>query len=131
MRLPARSLKFILMIIILLASITACEKKYGPPEAIQAYLKALVARDTDQISTLACSDWEASARTDLEAFTAVTISLQDVSCKETGSDNEVTLVSCTGKIIANYGNEVQEIDLSGRSYRAVFEGGEWRMCGYQ
>ena len=35
------------------------------------------------------------------------------------------------KIVANYGNEVLELDLSERSYQVVEEGGEWRMCGYR
>jgi len=41
------------------------------------------------------------------------------------------IVACTGKIVANYGNEVLEIDLAAQKYQAVFEGGEWRMCGYR
>ena len=43
---------------------------------------------------------------------------------------EFTLVGCTGTIVANYGNEVLEINLADQTYKAAFEGGEWRMCGY-
>jgi len=113
-------------------TLSACSgNRSGPVDAIQSYLQALVNKDTEHISTLACSAWEADARTELESMTAVTVSLQDLNCQESGKDGDVTLVSCSGKIVANYGNEVLEIDLSERKYQAVYEAGEWRMCGYR
>ncbi len=69
--------------------------------------------------------------TELESFTAVTVTLQDLACQESGKDGETRLIECSGKIVANYGNEVLEITLSERIYQAVYEAGEWRMCGYR
>ena len=46
-------------------------------------------------------------------------------------DGDYTIVSCEGVIIANYGNEVLEINLADQNYLSIFEGGEWRMCGYR
>jgi hypothetical protein len=61
----------------------------------------------------------------------VTITLEELSCQEDQVIGEFTLVQCTGTIVANYGNEILEINLADQTYQAVFEGGEWRMCGYK
>ena len=122
------------MIVILFAGalvLAGCNPQEDAPGSILAYLEALAARDADTLSSLSCADWEAQARTELEAFSAVTIALEDAACSESGEDGDYTLVSCTGKIIANYGNEVLEIELGDRTYLAAFEAGEWRMCGYR
>jgi hypothetical protein len=117
---------------ILMATLASCNNdRDGAVKSIQAYLQALVDKDSERIVHLACADWEAGARTDLESFTAVSVALQDLNCQETGIDGDTALVSCSGKITANYGNEVLEIDLSERTFQAVYEAGEWRMCGYR
>ncbi len=85
----------------------------------------------ERVSTLSCAGWESQARTELESFSAVTVTIENPACQESGIDGELTLVSCTGKIVANYGNEVLEIDLADRTYLSANEGGEWRMCGYR
>ncbi len=121
-----------LLAMLLMATLSSCGgDRDGAVKAIQAYLQALVDKDTDRIATLACADWEADARTELESFTAVTVTLQNPDCQKSGTDGDITLVSCTGKITANYGNEVLEIDLADRTFQAVYEAGEWRMCGYR
>ena len=121
-----------LVAMLLMATLSSCGgDRDGAVKAVQAYLEALVNKDSDRIATLACADWEADARTELESFTAVTVTLQDTACQETGADGDVTLVSCTGKINANYGNEVLEIDLADRTFQVAYEAGEWRMCGYR
>jgi hypothetical protein len=117
---------------LLMATLSSCGgDSDGAARAVEAYLQALVNKDPERIATLACADWEADARTELESFTAVTVTLQDAACQETGADGDITLVSCTGKITANYGNEVLEINLADRTFQAAYEGGEWRMCGYR
>jgi hypothetical protein len=99
--------------------------------AVESYVQLLAEKDVERISTLACANWEAEAKTELESFTAVSVSVDNLTCQDSGMDGDFTLVSCSGTIIANYGNEVQEIDLSERTYQAVYEAGEWRMCGYR
>jgi hypothetical protein len=117
---------------ILMATLSSCTgDRDGAVKSIQAYLQALVNKDAERLATLSCADWEADARTELESFTAVSVALQDLECKETGVDGETELVSCSGKITANYGNEVLEIDLAERTFQAVYEDGDWRMCGYR
>jgi predicted small secreted protein len=103
----------------------------GPAQAVEAYLQALVNKDADKMISASCSEWESSARTELEAFTAVSASLDGLSCKETGKEGEKSLVQCDGKIVASYGGENQEFPLQGRTYQVVQQSGDWRMCGYK
>jgi len=98
---------------------------------IQVYYEALIAKDADQLINSSCADWEAQAQLELESFGAVKAELQGLQCTETGQDGETTIVSCSGTIKAAYGNEILEINLADRQYLAVYEGNEWRMCGYR
>lgn len=120
-----------LMVTIFFIAGCASNSVSGAPQAIEAYFKALVAKDLNQLVNHSCAEWEGSARQELRTFDAVQVSLQDLSCQEVENDASTAHLACTGKIIANYGNEVLEINLAERDYRALFEGGEWRMCGYQ
>ena len=106
-------------------------QEVGAARAVENYVQALVARDLDQLVNLSCTAWEAQARTEFDSFTAVSTELKEMDCKEIGVNEQDALVQCSGKIVANYGNEVLEIDLGNQTYLAVNEGGEWRMCGYQ
>lgn len=121
---------FAMLIVLALASCSAAGQP-GPVDAIETYQDALVAGDIDQLVNTSCADWEAQARLEMDSFTAVSTELVDRSCQEAGKDGDTTLVSCTGVIKANYGAEVLEIDLADRIYQTVYEGGEWRMCGYR
>ena len=103
----------------------------SPAGAIEGYLQALVAKDEVAAANLACSDWEAQARAEALSFDAVEVRLDGVECQAGVTSADTTAVTCVGKILANYGVEDQEIDLSGRSYRAVRQAGTWLMCGYQ
>ncbi len=127
------SLKLIMAgLVITLFVVSGCtQNQNSPASAVEEYYRALVARDTDRISTLSCAAWEATAQDELASLTAVEVSLEELSCQKVGEDGEIILVSCNGVIIANYGNEVLEIDLSDSNYQVVEEAGEWRMCGYR
>jgi hypothetical protein len=57
--------------------------------------------------------------------------LESLSCQVAKKEEDALIVSCAGRIVANYGNEVLEIDLSKQNYRVIKESGDWRMCGYQ
>jgi hypothetical protein len=67
----------------------------------------------------------------LDTFQAVAARLDGLSCARTGSDGDTALVTCKGKLIATYGNEDQELDLSTRTYRVIEQGGDWLVCGTQ
>jgi len=103
----------------------------GAGRAVERYLQAVVAGDTNRVATLACAAWEADAITEADSFLGVKAELKDVSCAAGGADGEGTTVTCTGQILATYGNEVRTFELSERAYLAKEEAGEWRMCGYR
>ena len=87
-------------------------------------------RNANQVSLLSCKDWEPQARLEFDSFAAVKLALKDPQCQPPGQDGNYTLVTCTGSITANYGAEDLQIDVAGRIFQVVNEGGEWRMCGY-
>ncbi len=112
--------------------LTACgASKNEKAASVEAYLKALAAKDGTRLAALSCAAWEEDAALELDSFQAVEVSLQDLSCEENGNDGETALVNCTGKILTTYNQEKQELDLSLRTYRVVQEAGEQRVCGYQ
>lgn len=115
--------------------LTACggspTSSSGAAKAVEDYLRALVARDVNTMIDQACLEWEKQARVEYDAFSAVKLDLQDLSCRETEKDGRYTLVTCSGSIIANYGTEDLNIDVAERTYQAVEENGLWRMCGYR
>jgi hypothetical protein len=111
--------------------LVGCSSDDGAAVGVLSYFQALASKDANQLSQSSCGSWESQALTELESFGAVEVNLQDAACKNAGDEGDYTLVSCTGKIIANYGNEVLEINLADRIYLAANEGGDWRMCGYR
>lgn len=120
----------LLLLTIFLVSCSAPANADGAA-ALEVYFQALVAKDENRLINSTCAASEADARQELRTFDAVTVSLQDLDCQATGQDGDTTLVACTGKIIANYGNEVLELSLADRTFLAIQENGEWRMCGYR
>lgn len=122
----------LLLAVLALAGCSGSASDSGDPaEAVEAYFQALVEKDANRLSSLSCSAWEAEAQKELNSFGAVTAELKDLSCDSSGEEGEAALVTCSGIIAANYGNEVLEIDLADRPLQAVYEGDEWRMCGYR
>jgi len=124
-------LPFIFIFFFLGLGLAACGpvQGNGAPKAAESYIQALVNKNADQLSALSCADWEPTALTELDSFQAVTTKLDNLSCKQSGTDGDKALVLCQGKIIATYNNENQEIDLSARTYVIVNQGGEWLVCG--
>lgn len=110
--------------------LVSCGSSGNAADAVKGYLEALVARDVNRMSNLSCAAWEPQARLEYDSFAAVKLNAKDLACQEAGQDQNYTLVTCTGAIIANYGAEDLQIDVAGRTYQVIQEGGEWRMCGY-
>jgi hypothetical protein len=128
---PVRKISLILILVILTNLLSACASKRedAPVKAVEDYLNALVAKDSDRLTTLSCSDWEDDALLELDSFQAVTTKLDGLACSQTGTDGDTALVLCKGKIIATYNNENQELDLSTRTYQVVQQDGDWQICG--
>ena len=99
--------------------------------AVEGYVNAIIANDADKLSALSCADWESDALIELDSLQAVTSTLEGFACQETGTDGEMTLVHCDGKMILSYNGENQELDLSTRTYQVVEQSGDWLVCGVQ
>lgn len=117
--------------VLVLAGLTACSSGDAPAEAIESYLEALVAKDADAVVNLSCADWETSAAMEVDSLEAVDAALDGVTCATSGTDGELTLVTCTGSIVLTYNGEDRPIELSARTFVTVQQGGEWLMCGYR
>lgn len=100
-------------------------------QTVEAYLKAMIAKDSTRLTTLSCKDWEMQALLEMDGFQAVKAELEGLACSAAGTDGAATLVNCKGNIAATYGNEVQKISLERQTYKVQQVGGEWRVCGYK
>ena len=119
---------FISVVNILLAACSSSDND-AAANAVEEYLNTLVAMDENRLPTLVCGDWEEEALIELDSLQAVTARLDNVACSQTGSDGETALVNCSGKLIATYNEEEQELDLSEVTYQVVQEDGDWLVCG--
>jgi hypothetical protein len=122
--------KHILKAFVLIGFLAACSSNTGAPEAVESYIQALAGKDVVGATGASCLDWEESAFAEASSFEAVEVEIEGLACQTVGAEDGFTLVGCEGLIIANYGGELQDIDLSLRTYMAIREGGEWKMCGY-
>jgi hypothetical protein len=131
-RFKAGVLGIILFSLALILSLASCSSTSGKSaQAVETYLQAIVSQDANKMIAASCANWEPQARLEFDSFSAVKLTLNDLKCSETGQAKPYTLVTCTGSITANYGAEDQQIDIAGRTYQVIEEGGEWRMCGYR
>lgn len=129
---PLKLQRLVLCILIGWMVITGCSASSDPAAgAVQKYLQSMISADSSQMSKLVCKDFEDQAAKDNDSFAGVKAELNNAACKKTGTDGSSALVTCTGKIVATYGNEKQEIDLAGPVYRVTQEGGSWLVCGRQ
>ncbi len=128
MKLNYWHLFFVLLITLVFSGCSTDQS--SAPASVENYIQALVNKDENSLINYACAAWEGEARSELNSFSAVSVSLEGLECQEIDQEDEFTIVSCQGIIIANYGNEVLEIHLKDQNYLSIFEGGEWRMCGY-
>jgi hypothetical protein len=125
-----RKLIFILLITLIAIPLAACASNSdAPAKAVENYLNALVNKEADKLPTLVCGEWEEDALIELDSFQAVTASLENVACAQTGTDGDTALVLCSGNIVASYNNEDQKLDLSTRTYQVIEQGGDWLVCG--
>lgn len=114
----------------ILFSLSACANSADDPAAAAAaYWQALADKDSAQISSLTCADFEAEAQNTFDSFSSVAVKLNDLSCKVNSQDGDTATVDCSGTFVASYGTENLTIDLADHSYSVVKESGDWRMCG--
>ncbi len=129
MKTPLR-ICILLFAVVALAACASADAN-SAPKAVEAYLEALVAKDSDAVINASCPVWEENAKLEIDSFAAVTPTLEALACEAAGTDGEYTRVTCRGVIKVTYNNEQQELPLEGRTFLAAQDGGEWRMCGYK
>lgn len=124
-------IQYLILCVFITLLLAACSPQQdGASQAIEAYIQALSSQDSTQLSNLSCSSWEAQAVLEMDSLAGVSSKVEDLACQPAGQDGSDTLVSCKGALALDYNGEIQQIDLSTRTYIARQEGGEWRMCGY-
>lgn len=128
------NLFFVSVFAISVIFLSACSSPSNGNEsalAVESYLKALVNKDSSALSTLSCEDWEAQAAMELDSFQAVKTELQDLSCQKSGTEGDMEVVTCSGKINATYNNENMQVDLGKRAFLVKRQGSDWQVCGYK
>jgi hypothetical protein len=109
--------------------LASCAASSSAAAAVESYYKALVDGDAASLTQLSCADWETQSKLLLDSFTGVKARLENVACTELENDGSLAAVNCTGKIIATYGTEDQEIDLSTTTFLLEKQGDAWLVCG--
>ena len=101
----------------------------GAAAAVEGYITALAAKDEATLIPLSCADWEDDALIELDSFALVEVTVDGMSCAESGTDGDKTLVDCTGMLNMSYNGEPQSLDLADRTYEVVEQDGNWLVCG--
>ena len=101
----------------------------GAAPAVENYITALAAKDQATLISNSCADWEDDALIELDSFALVEVTVDGMSCTESGTDGDKTLVDCTGTMNMSYNGEPQSLDLSTRTYEVINQDGDWLVCG--
>jgi hypothetical protein len=117
----------LILFLSLIVLIAACSQTGDPGAVMLKYLEARVAADANAIRGLSCAAWESQAAMQADSFRSMNAQLQDVTCQQSGTDGDTTLVTCGGQIVTTYEGENREWALG--TYRMIQEDGEWKMCG--
>jgi hypothetical protein len=127
-----RGVRFSGLLVIALALIgllAACgSAKHPAAVTVEDYLNALVDKDEARLVSLVCPEYEADALLEFDSFSLVKTSLEGLDCQAEVQDGTAS-VTCQGQILATYGTENQQFDLSERVYQVEEKGGDWLICG--
>jgi len=96
----------------------------GAVKNVEKYLEAKIKGDEAALRALMCAAMEKNLAMEATTFLGTSgVELQDMACQFDG----VGKVTCTGRIVADYGQEKNEFPLG--AYSVVQEDGEWKYCG--
>src|SRR5688572_15435373 len=120
-----------IMAILLIVCLGACTPtQTAASQAVEDYLQVLSDKDEQNLLTRICPGYEFDALIEFDALAQVQTELKDVACQQVDSNADEAKVTCTGSIISNYGSEIFNYDLTGRTYNVVPDGENWLVCGY-
>lgn len=127
----SKTMKVVFITVMLFALLlSACAAKTdAPAAAVEAYWKAMAAKDNAALSSLSCADYEATAVATMNSFISVDLVLTDLSCSSTNNTGDKADVTCKGSLSASYGAEKFDFDLSNKLFLATNPAGDWLMCG--
>ena len=109
--------------------IAACAAAKHPAAlAVEDYLQALVDKDEARLVSLTCPDFEDEALLQLDSFSLVKTKLDGLDCQGQAQE-DTAQVTCQGQILATYGTEDQQFDLSEKAFQVVNQGGDWLVSG--
>lgn len=118
-----------LLVMAFMGLLSACSPAKHPAAAtVEDYLNALVDKDEARLVSLVCPENEANALLEYDSFSLVKTSLEGLDCQAEVQDGTAK-VTCQGQILATYGTENQQFDLSERVYQVQEKGGDWLICG--
>jgi hypothetical protein len=100
----------------------------GAAEAVETYLNAMVEADADTMRQNSCAAWEGDAVNQANSFRGLDARIDGLECTVGETDGDYTLVNCAGELIFIYDGEPAPPRPLG-TYRAIQEGGAWKMCG--
>lgn len=115
---------FLLLPMMILAS---CATESDPADTIMKYLEARLASDADQLRELSCAAWESQVPLQAASFQSIDASLENATCRTSGTQGDMTVIECTGKIVYEYNGEHNERELG--NFLVTQENGDWKMCG--
>jgi hypothetical protein len=113
--------------VFLLVLLSGCAQSGDPGDVVLKYLKARAAADTNAIRAVSCAVWEGQAAAQADSFRSMNAKLDNVSCKQSGTDGDAALVTCIGNIVTTYNGEDRARPIP--SYSVKQEDGEWKVCG--
>ncbi len=119
--------RILFLLLPMIAILAGCANDADPADTIMKYLEARLASDAAQLRELSCAAWESQIDTQVASFLSIDASLEDATCKANGTQGDMTLIECTGKIVYEYNGEHNERELG--NYLVTQENGEWKMCG--
>lgn len=127
---PVRTKLTILMLALsILLSACGTSASGGATTAVESYITALATKDQAALISNSCADWEDDALIELDSFALVEVTVDGMSCAESGTDGDNTLVNCTGMLNMSYNGEPQSLDLADRTYEVTEQDGNWLVCG--
>ena len=127
---PVPSKLTILMLALnILLSACGVNASGGATTAVEGYITALARKDQAALISNSCADWEDDALIELDSFALVEVTVDGMSCAESGADGDKTLVGCTGILNMSYNGEPQSLDLADRTYEVIEQNGNWLVCG--
>ena len=104
-----------------------CSQAGDPGAVTLKYLQARANADVEAIRSVSCAAWEGKAVAEADSFRSMNAKLDNVSCKQSGTDGDAALVTCSGQITTTYNGEDRGRPIPG--YRLEQEDGEWKVCG--